>query len=295
MILLTGGTGFIGRQVAAALRADDRPLRCLVRDRKGGEGLARIGCELAEGDMTDHESLRRAARDCDAVVHLVAIIAGSPDEFEQIMTRGTNALLEAANEAGVARFVLMSALGADSNSAESVPYYRAKLAMEQAVAESGIPSVTLRPSFVFGPGGGALSQFVKIVRYSPVIPVLGPGTQRIQPVWIENVVTCLTRGLDVPPEGGVFEVGGPDVVTWNELWQRIAQTLGKRRPLVHVPFGLAKAPATLFERLPSPPVTRDQIEMLDLGDNVCDPRPAVDTFGLDLLPLDEQIRRAIGS
>jgi NADH dehydrogenase len=291
MILLTGATGFVGSRVAAALRADGRPVRCLVRSRERGEPLERIGCELVDGDVTNADSLRRAVAGCDAVVHLVAIIAGKPDDFERIMTRGTADLTAAANAAGVTRFVLMSALG--TGGATTIPYYRAKQAMEDGVIASGIPAVTLRPSFVFGPSGGALARFVQIVRRSPVIPVLGPGTQRIQPVWVEDVAACVSRAVETPPDGGTFEVGGPDVVTWNELWLRIARSLGKRRPLIHVPFGLARLPAAALERLPHPPLTRDQLAMLEMGDNVCDPAPAAQAFGVDLVPLDEQLRRTI--
>ena len=293
MILLTGGTGFVGARIAAALRDDGRDVRCLVRSRERGAPLERIGCELIEGDVTDAESLVRAVRGCGGVVHLVSIISGAPAEFERIMARGTADLTAAASAAGVSRFVLMSALGLDDPGADQVPYYRAKRAMEEAVAGSGIPSVTLRPSFVFGPGGGALASFARIARHSPVIPVIGPGTQRIQPVWIDDLALCVTRALGTPPEGGVFEVAGPDVVTWNELWLRIARTLGKRRRLFHVPFGLARTPAAILERLPSPPLTRDQLTMLELGDNVCDPAPAAAAFGVDLLPLDEQLDRSI--
>ena len=142
MILLTGGTGFVGSAGRAALRDDGRDVRCLVRSRERGAPLERIGCELVEGDVTDAESLARAVRGCDVVVHLVAIIAGKPADFERIMTRGTADLTAAASAAGVSRFVLMSALGFDDPGADQVPYYRAKRAMEEAVADSGIPSVT---------------------------------------------------------------------------------------------------------------------------------------------------------
>ena len=131
----------------------------------------------------------------------------------------------------------------------------------------------------------------------PVIAVVGPGTQRIQPIWVEDVGDVLDAWAGLPPEaanrlrGRRARTSSPGTSSGSGS----RATLGKRRPLVHVPFGLAKAPAHRLRAVPEPPVTRDQIEMLDLGDNVCDPRPAVDTFGIDLLPLDEQIRRAIGS
>ena len=137
--------------------------------------------------MSDADSLARAVEGVDAVVHLVAIITGKPEEFEQVMTRGTESLVSAAERAGVRRFVLMSALGTSEATRELTPYYRAKWAMEQAVQAAPFEHTIFRPSFVFGRDGGVLPTFLRLVRYSPVTPVVGPGTQRIQPIWVDDV------------------------------------------------------------------------------------------------------------
>jgi uncharacterized protein YbjT (DUF2867 family) len=150
VILVTGGTGFVGGHVVHALRADGRDVRCLVRDRRRGERLEAWGCELAEGDVTRPESLHAAAAGCDTVVHLVAIRQGRPEQFERIMIEGTRNLLTAAGEAGVGRFVLMSALGTTAETKDLVPYYGAKWEMEQDVKSAGISYVIFRPSFIFG-------------------------------------------------------------------------------------------------------------------------------------------------
>lgn len=294
MILVTGGTGFVGPKIVHALRAQGRDVRCLVRDPRSAGQLRAWGCELAQGDMADADSLRRAVAGCDVVVHLVAILAGRPRDFERIMEQGTRDLVAVARAAGVRRFVLMSALGTTEETKDLVPYYHAKWAMEQVVKGSTLEHAIFRPSFVFGPDGGALQRFARIARLSPVTPIVGSGRQRIQPIWVEDVAAYFAAAVDEPQAANrTFELGGPDVVTWNDFWARLKRALGQRRPAVHVPTALVRPQALLLERLPRPPVTRDQLKMLEAGDNVVTSDDAVETFKLPLVPLDEQLRRAI--
>ncbi len=294
MILVTGATGFIGPKVVHALRAREQPVRVVVREPRDASQLAGWGAEVVQGDMTDPASLREAVRGVERIIHLVAIIQGSPEQFERIMAQGTRDLVAAAKEEGISRFVLQSALGTSDTEAENtVPYFKAKHAMEEAVKGSGLEYVIFRPSFVFGADGGVLPLFIRQVRWSPVTPVLGPGRQRSQPIWVEDVAAYLAEGAQRPDAAGqTFELGGPDTVDWNELYARIAKVLGKRRLQLHIPFGVARLGAGVAERLPKTPVTRDQIEMLAGADNVATNSNAVETFKLPLVPLDEQIRRA---
>ena len=290
-VLVTGGTGFIGPHVVQRLVDDGHTVRVLEHTAGSSAGLP--SQDAVEGSMTDPESLRRAVEGQEAVVHLVAILSGKPSDFERVMARGTRDLLGAAREAGVGRFVLMSALGTDEETKDLVPYYGAKWQMEQDVKASGLEHVIFRPSFVFGREGGALGQFKRIARLAPVTPIVGPGTQRIQPIWVEDVAAYFAEGLGRPEAANrTFELGGPDIVTWNEFWERLKRAQGSRRPSVHLPFGLMRAQAGVLELLPKPPVTRDQLKMLAAGDNVVSNSDAVDTFGLPLVPLDEQLRRA---
>jgi NADH dehydrogenase len=292
-VLVTGGTGFIGPHVVHALRARDIPVRALVREASRGTRLANWGVELTVGDVTDPTALLTACEDVDAVVHLVAIIKGRPEDFERVMTEGTRNVVAAAQASGVRRFVLSSALGLDERTKDAVPYYGAKWEMEQAVVDSGLDYVIFRPSFVFGRDGGALPTFVRLARLAPVTPIVGPGTQRLQPIWVEDLAEYYAAALtEAAATNRTFELGGPDAVTWNEFWQRLKQVLGVHRPSLHVPFGAMRMQATLTERLPGAPVTRDQLTMLALGDNVVTNQSAVETFKLPLLSLDEQLRRA---
>jgi uncharacterized protein YbjT (DUF2867 family) len=293
-VLVTGATGFIGPHVVHTLRARDTPVRALVRNPSRASRLAAWGVELVRGDVTDPASLHDAADGVDAIVHLVAIIRGRPVDFERVMAQGTRNVVRAAQEAGVRRVVLASALGLDERSKDAVPYFAAKWEMERAVCESGLEHVILRPSFVFGRDGGVLPTFVRLARYAPVTPIVGPGTQRLQPIWVEDLAEYYAQSVELPEAAGrTFELGGPDAVTWNEFWVRLKRTLGAKRPSVHVPFGVMRMQAALTERLPSAPVTRDQLTMLALGDNVVSDSSAVETFRLPLVALDEQLRRAV--
>ena len=293
-VLVTGGTGFIGHHVVHALRARNVGVRCLVRDPKRARRLSAWGAELVVGDVTDPTVLRAACIGASAVVHLVAIIKGSRADFERVMEHGTRNLVAAAEGAGVGRFVLVSALGVDERTKDAVPYFTAKWEMERAVRSSSLQYVIFRPSFVFGEDGGVLPTFVRLARLAPVTPIVGSGEQRMQPIWVDDVAEYVTRAIDHPGAAGrVFEIGGPEAVTWNEFWARLKRTLGARRPSLHVPVGLLRAQASLTERLPGAPVTRDQLTMLELGDNVVVDTSAVKTFQLPLVPLDEQLRRAV--
>ena len=295
MILVTGGTGFVGPRVIHALRAAGKDVRALVRS-PGSQRVTTLkswGVEVVEGDATDPASLRRAVEGCETVVHLVAIIQGSPSDFERVMSAATRDLLTAARDVGVSRFLLMSALGVSERTKDLVPYYRAKWEMERTVREAGIEHVIFRPSFIFGERGGALEQFKRLARLSPVTPIVGSGERRIQPIWVEDVAEYFVRGLDLDAAtNSTFELGGPDVVTWNDFWTQLKRALGVRRPSLHVPVGLMRLQALVLERLPNAPVTRDQLTMLEAGDNVVTDDEAVRTFQLPLIPLAEQLRRA---
>jgi NADH dehydrogenase len=297
VILVTGGTGFIGPRVVHALRQRDKPVRALVRNPSGRAAttLAAWGAELVQGDMTDGEALRRAVEGSDVVVHLVAIRQGSEEQFRRVMEQGTRELVAAAQAADVKRFVLMSALGTSEQAKDLVPYYHAKWEQEQALQGSGLEHVIFRPSFVFAKDGGILPTFRRLARLAPVTPIIGSGKQRIQPIWIDDVAAYFAQGVDKPEAANrIFELGGPDAVSWNEFWSKLKRTLGQRRPSVHVPIALMRANALVTERLPGNiPLTRDLLTMLEHADNVVSNDDAVRTFRLPLVPLDEQLRRAV--
>ena len=293
MILVTGGTGFVGGHVVHALRQADRPVRCLVRSRKKGGRLAALGCELVEGDMTDAPSLERAVEGVTTLVHLVAVRQGKEEKFQRVMVKGGNDLLAAAKEAGATRIVLMSALGTREDTKDLTPYYRAKWEVEQAVKGSGIDHVIFQPSFIFGRDGGIIPTFRKLVKLAPVTPIIGTGTRRTQPIWVDDLAAIFDQALELQAATNkTFQLGGPEAVTWNDFWSRFKRALGIRRPSVHVPIGLMRVNALLTERLPGDiPLTRDLLTMLEHEDNVVTNDDATKTFAVPLVPLDEQLRR----
>jgi uncharacterized protein YbjT (DUF2867 family) len=288
VVYVTGASGFVGGHVVTALRADGRELRALVRR------PIEIDAELAIGDMTDAASVRAAVAGCDIVIHLVAIRQGKPEQFRRLMIEGTRTLIAAAKHAGVNRFILMSALGTSAETKDLVPYYNAKWAEEQDVQASGLAYVIFRPSFIFGRDGGILPTFSKLAKVTPVTPIVGNGRQRIQPIWADDVGAYFSKAVDLDAATNrTFELGGPEAVTWNEFWERLKRVRGIHRPSVHVPIGLMRLNALVTERLPGNiPLTRDLLKMLEAGDNVVTDSSAVETFGLPLVPLDEQLRRA---
>lgn len=290
-VVVTGATGFAGPSVANAIIDAGHDVRVLER-RPGAWREAGIRCQAAvQGDMTDPESLKLAVEGRDVVVHLVGIRQGKKEEFQRIMIDGTRSLIAAAKEAGIRRFVLMSALGASEH--DPVPYYNAKWTQDHDLEASGLEHVIFRPSFLFSGRGGILPTFRKLAR-APVTPIIGQGTQKIQPIWIDDLAAYFAAAVDKPEAANrLFELGGPDQVSWNEFWARLKEALGVKRPSVHMPMGFMRLNALVTERLPGNiPLTRDLLKMLEGPDNVVSNNDAVTTFGLPLVPLDEQLRRA---
>jgi NADH dehydrogenase len=269
-IFISGGTGFVGTNLQAALAG--RPLRLLVRDRTQAPPTDSGDVEVVEGNVTRPDTLRDALDGCEAVINLAAIIEEKGEAtFDAVIRQGTVNLVEAAKRAGVKRFVLMSALGARHDPA--FPYFEAKWQAEQAVMASGIPWTIFRPSVIFGPGDGFINTLANLVRKAPIIPVVGSGQTKFQPVSVADVAASFVKAIDDPATvGKTFELGGPDILTYEQLLDVIAAKLGKQRRKVHVPVGLMFPIVKLAKSLPKalrPPVTEEQLKMLAI-DNCTD-------------------------
>jgi uncharacterized protein YbjT (DUF2867 family) len=294
-VLVTGGTGFVGPKVIHALRAEERPVRVLARRPEKQARLQAWGCEIVRGDMADADSLRRAVEGCEAVVHLVSLAPfADPEAARRVVEQGTRDLVEAAKEAGVRRFVLMSALGVREDTKDRSAYNHAKWEEETTVKESGLDHTIFRPSFIFGPDGGLLASLLRLTRWSPLTPV--PSERKLQPIWVEDVAAFFARSLEIGVKGnGVWEIGGPDQVTWDELYDRLRRTLGKRRLAFRMPPGLLRGAAAGGKLLPPFRGAPGAVAMLLQDDNVTDIAPAVEAFGIQPIGLDDQLRRAAGS
>ncbi|CAN5566548.1 NAD(P)H-binding protein [soil metagenome] len=264
-IFITGATGFVGSALVSAL--GDRPLRLLVRDVDKFRDLESQHIEVVEGDVTDAGSLRETMLGCSTVIHLVAIIEESGNRsFDQVIRQGTENAINEARASGVRRFIQMSALGAAN--LPNFPYHQSKWRAEEAVRASGLDWTIVRPSIIFGPGDGFITTLAGVVRTFPILPVVGDGTSRFQPIAVEDVAASLVSTLDTPNTiGGIYELGGPDILTYEELLQLIAKHLGKTRRAIHIPVPLMRAVVSASKPLPKklrPPVTHDQLRMLAL-------------------------------
>ncbi len=294
-VFVTGGTGFVGRAVVQALARHGHQVRCLVRPGSGGRLDALSAVEPVTGDVLDSTGLASLVAGCEAVVHLVGIIREHPGRgitFERLHVDATRNVLAAAAAAGARRYVHMSALGTRADA--RARYHRTKWAAEQAVRESGLAWTIVRPSIIYGRGDGFVTMLARLVRWLPVVPVIGSGTSRLQPVPVEQVAEAFARAVVMPEaEKQTYEAGGPDRVTMPELLRLIASALG--RPgvrTIHVPLGLVRPLAGALHRLPGFPVTPDQLLMLE-EDNVCDPRPFFSAFGLAPVPLAAGLARVL--
>jgi len=295
-VFVTGGTGFVGRAVIQALRAEGYAVRCLVR--RGSErDLRGFGAiERVEGDVMARQTLDEGIGGCDTVVHLVGIIRERPATgatFERVHIQGTQNVLEAAADAGVRRYLHMSALG--SRVGARSRYHQTKWAAEEAVRSSPIPWTIFRPSIIYGRGDEFVTMLRGMIERLPVLPVLGTGRQRLQPVPVEQVAQGFARALTLATTvKHAYEVGGPDAVSMVELLDAIAAAMGRRRPLkVHVPIGLIRPLAGLLQHLPGFPVTPDQLLMLE-EENTCDPTAFFSTFGLTPVALAAGLRTMLG-
>jgi NADH dehydrogenase len=295
-IFVTGATGFVGRSVIHALRAEGYGVRCLVRRGSEGDLRGQEAIERVEGDVLARGTLERGIAGCDTVIHLVGIIreqTASHATFERVHVQGTVNVLEAAAATGVRRYLHMSALGTRADA--RARYHRSKWAAEEAVRSSPIPWTIFRPSIIYGPGDELVNMLAGMVRRYPVTPVIGNGMQRLQPIPVEQVAEGFARavGLEATAKH-IYPVGGPDAVTMLRLLDLIGAAVGRPRVRkLHVPMGFIRPLARVLHRVPGFPLTPDQLLMLE-EDNVCDPEPFFTTFGLTPIPLVAGLRAMLG-
>lgn len=281
MILLTGGTGFVGGHVADALLRDSHRLKLLVRDPKKASGLIRSGCEVARGDIRDPASILSAITpEIDTVIHLVGILAESKGStFKAIHTEGTGNVVSACKARGVRRYLHMSALGTRPGARSE--YHRTKWEAEEIVRGSGLEYTIFRPSVIYGPGDAFTTVFARIMRLSPVVFVPGDGQSLMQPVFVKDVASAYAGSLRNPAtKGRAYELAGPDTYTFDSIIDRIGFVIGKKRYKAHIPMPLMRINAAIAEFLMSkPPVSRDALLMLE-EDNVTKKRDLEEVFGI---------------
>jgi len=269
-VVLFGGGGFLGRRLVDRLSAESVTVRVAVRHPEPARiALRSLGFDrvtVVYADVRDQGSVAAAIAGADAVVDAVsAYVEKGGVTFEAVHVRGAENVAREAVAAGVARFVLVSGIGADRYS--SSPYIRSR-GRGEVMVQQAFPSATIvRPGAMFGPGDALFATLAELARLLPVLPLIGGGT-RLQPVFVEDVAKAITNILSDPGTvGQTYELAGPRVYTLRELVNMTLQLMGKRRLLVAVPFAVAEIQARLFEFLPNPPLTTGQVDLLKV-DNV---------------------------
>ena len=268
VLLLTGATGTICLPLLRRLTASGTPVRCLVRDPRR-LGAERVRVQIALGDLSDHVSFRHALRDVDTVVHLASVIRDQPGgSIEELAGVSTWRLVQAAERAGVTRFVFFSALGASTRSGARL--LRAKAVAERAVMESSLSHTVFAPSIVYSPSDAYMT-LLQRMSLLPVVPLAGSGRAPFQPIWAEDVADCVRAALPGGPlaaeaNGARFELAGPETLTQRDIVEIALRSFHRRRPVVTIPTPVARCALKLVELLMGPTAfaTWDEAELLEI-------------------------------
>jgi NADH dehydrogenase len=267
MILVSGGTGFIGSAVVKELLRRGEQVAALGRDAEKIRRRLGTDVEPRQADVRELGTLHAAMAGVEVVVDAVQF-PGSPIEnrrkgwtFEEVDLKGTRHQVDAAREAGVRRFVYVSGVGASKQADEH--WFRYKWEAEKYVQDSGLDWCVVRPTWVYGPADVSLNRFLGLAKLLPFVPMFGDGNQRMQPVFIDDVARVLADAATKPEAAGhVFELGGPDVVSMNDVIRTALDVQGKKRGLLHQPVFAGKMLGRLAGILPSPPLSADAIEFI---------------------------------
>lgn len=294
-VFVTGGTGFVGRHVVRALLAHGLLVRCLVRpgSERALKGFASI--DRVPGDIMAPGGLTPSVEGCGAILHLVGIIREQPGRgvtLERLHVDATRNVLDLARKAGVPRYIHMSSLG--TRPGARARYHQTKWAAEESVRASGLDWTIFRPSVVFGRGDAFVSVLARVIRRLPVVPVLGHGRYRLQPIPVEQVAEAFARAIRMPAAShATYEVAGPVPYAFVDLLDEIARALGRPRARkMHVPFTPVRLVTRVLERLPFYPLSSDQLTMLE-EESVADPGRFFADFGLPPEPLPVGLRRML--
>lgn len=271
LVTVFGGSGFIGRHLTQVLAKRGWRVRAAVRRPDLAGHLQPLGAvgqiHAVQANLRYPDSVARAVEGADAVVNLVGILhEGGRQTFSAVQAQGPRIVAEAAAKAGVASLVQLSAIGADAQS--GADYARSKAAGEAGTLAAFPAAVILRPSIVFGPEDQFFNRFASMARFMPFLPLIGGGETKFQPVYVGDVAEAIARSIEGRAKpGATYELGGPDVKSFKALMAYILEVTGRSRPLVPVPFAIARLKASVLEMLPAPLLTVDQVRMLET-DNV---------------------------
>jgi len=295
-VLVTGATGFVGNEVVKELLARGHRVRALVRPGSQDKLQVRDRVGEALGDILDRPTVFQAAQGCDAVINLVGIIREFPRQgvtFERLHLEAARNAVDAARAAGARRFLQMSALGARPEPAD--PYHTTNYRADECVMASGPAWTIFRPSVIYGQGDQSINLFAQIIKSSPVYPIIGDGNYRMQPAPVWKVAKAFAQALELPDAiGKIYDVGGPEPLTFNQIIDTIAAVLGKKVYKLHLPIWPMRLAAGLLGGFSSFPVTTGQIRML-LEGNTCDPAAFYQDFGLKPVSFKDGLSQYLAS
>jgi uncharacterized protein YbjT (DUF2867 family) len=267
MLLVPGGTGFVGSAITRELLRRNESVAVLGRDAEKIQSRFGGGVEARIGDVRDPSTLPDAMSGVDVVINAVQF-PGSPIEnrrkgwtFEEVDLKGTRNQVDAAKAAGVRRFVYISGVGASKTADKH--WFRYKWEAEKYLQDSGLEWVVVRPTWIFGPGDVSLNRFLGLGKMLPVIPMFGSGKQDMQPVFIDDVARVVADAA-LKPEAAdrLFELGGPEVMSMNDVVQTALSVQGKKRPLLHQPVAIGKLLGSVASMLPGAPLSADAIDFI---------------------------------
>ena len=296
LVTIYGGSGFVGRHVTQALARTGCRIRVAVRrpDLAGHlQPLGGVGqIHAVQANLRYPDSVAKAAEGADALVNLVGILYETgKQKFSAVQGAGAHNIARAAQAENVSSLVHVSAIGADSRS--NALYAQSKAAGENHVRKAFPGAVILRPSIVFGPEDDFFNRFAALARISPVLPLIGGGTTKFQPVFAGDVAKAVVAALKGDAGAGqTYELGGPEVLTFKQVLERILHYCGRRRLLVPVPFALARFKAAFLQLLPSPMLTVDQVRLLE-SDNVVSFKARTNKHTLEGLGIDPMFIDAV--
>lgn len=294
-VFVTGGTGFVGRNIVEKLIKYGHDVVLLVRNKDSIKRLEPFANQLkfVNGSIQDAAALEKGISGCDAVIHLVGIIMEvGTNTFESVHYEGTKNVVEASRSAGIKRFIHMSAEGTKPSAPSK--YHKTKFLAEEYLKSSGLNYTIFRPSMLFGPGDKSFNVLADLVRKAPFIPVIGDGNYKWQPISVKNVAEIFVLSLENSrSEKKIYEVRGTDVFTFNQILDILMELLGIKKPKVHISVGVVRPIVYLLDRfLSSPPITSDQLKMLlENYDHRID--DLLRDFDINLIPFEKGLREYI--
>jgi nucleoside-diphosphate-sugar epimerase len=283
-ILIAGGTGFIGSEIAKAISAEKNHELII---------LSRVSDRI--GDVTKAETLKKKFDDIDIVIHCVQFPnhpVQNPAKgytYEKYDAEGTENICYELKNTKVQRIIYISGAGTDSLRQE--PWFKAKVRAEKAVKETGKEYIILRPSWVYGPHDRSMNKFIEFAKNLPMMPVIGDGKSRVSPVFVKDLAQLCLRAITTPPKAHeTLDVGGPEVLTMNDIQRLVLKLLGKNKPLVHQPLWLMKIAGSVMEKvLPTPPLSAEAVDFVNM-DIPVDGGPAEKIFNYKMKSLEEALK-----